>query len=348
MSRVLPPEWAPQDGVLLVWPHADSDWNHDLPRAEQAFATLAVAIARFTRLILACSSETTRGRALARLEERGVDPDRVATVTVRSDDTWARDIAPITVLDDDRPVGLDGNFNGWGEKYPHSRDAAFARELLRSHPFTRFAHEQTELVLEGGSIEVDDRGVALLNRRTVLEPARNPEHDRASAESVLRRRYGIERVLWLDVPPVPGDDTDGHVDTLVRFTETGTPACTAPHSEDDPAAPMLAALHDQLAALHAAGEIGKPIHLPGPVPFRRDSGEPCPATYANFLVIDGAVLVPAYADANDAVAVERLQPCFPGRTIVPVPARTFVEQSGSVHCLTMQWPRGSLAPATAA
>lgn len=343
MSRALPPEWAPQDGVLLIWPHADSDWRTDLERAEQAFAALAVAVARFTRLILACHDAATRGRALDRLAHAGIDRECVDTVLVASDDTWARDIAPITVFDDDRPVGIDGRFNGWGNKYPHARDHDFAGTLLSLPPFDGIERERAGLVVEGGSIEVDGNGVALINRPTVIDEARNPGLDPDAVEALLCRQFGLEKVLWVDIPPVPGDDTDGHIDTLVRFTPAGTPVCAAPNSPDDPAAPALHRLHEQLAGLHAAGEIAAPTYLPGPVPFQCPSGEPCPATYANFLVLNDAVLVPAYGDRNDALAVERLQPCFPGRTIVPVPARAFVEQSGSLHCLAMQWPAGSLS-----
>jgi len=330
----------------MIWPHAGTDWRRGLEWAEAAFAALAIAILRFTRLLLACHDDSTRRRALEHLAAHGADAGRITTVVVPSDDTWARDVGPVTVFENGRPVGLEPNFNGWGGKYRHAHDAAFARTLLDTPPFAEVGRERAGLVIEGGAIELDGLGSALINRRTLIDPARNPGMDATAVEAALRRDFGLECVLWLDVPQVPGDDTDGHVDTLVRFTPGGSPVLAAPHSPDDPAAPMLARLREQLEALHDQDRIAEPVELPGPEPFIRPGGTPCPATYANFLVVNDGVLVPAYADANDGVAAERLRSCFPGRTIVPVPARTFVQQAGSVHCLTMQLPAGTLsAPA---
>ena len=252
MARHLPPEWAPQGAVLLIWPHAQSDWARDLERAEAAFAALALAITRFETVVLACHDEATRARALERLEGVGCPRAALTTVLVPSDDTWARDIAPLAVVDDGQPLLVECRFNGWGGKYPHARDADFARHLLDAAGFATIGRERADLVLEGGAIDTDGAGSVLVNRNTVLDSARNPGLDGASVERLLRRHFGIERTLWIDVPPLPGDDTDGHIDTLARFTDVDTIAHAAPHDEADPAAPALATLRAQLEALRTA------------------------------------------------------------------------------------------------
>lgn len=343
MARTLPAEWTPQDALLLIWPHADSDWAPRLDAAEAAFGALALAIARFEPLVIACHDEATRKRALDQLQRVGCPRAAFTTVLVPSDDTWARDIAPITVFEDERPLCIVFGFDGWGGKYRSRRDAAFAGRLLDNPGFATLGRERADLVLEGGALETDGGGTLLVNRRTVLDPVRNGELGRQQAEERFRHHFGIERTLWLDVEPIPGDDTDGHIDTLARFTGTDTIVHAAPHSADDPAAATLDALHGQLTVLETID--GRPYRLtalPNPAPFTDERGFPCPATYVNFVILNDAVLVPAYADANDGVAVERLQACFPGRTIVPVPSRTFVTQAGGPHCLTMHWPQGTL------
>lgn len=342
MTRELPAEWSPQGAVLVIWPHDDTDWGRLLRPVEDAYAALCTAITRHQPLVVACRDRRVRERALARLAETGSPRASVATVIVDTDDTWARDIAPITVRDAGMPVLVDFGFNGWGGKHAHGRDAGFGRALVDSAGFATLGYERPGMVLEGGAIETDGRGTLLINRRTVIDEHRNPGMDQETAEATLRRTLGAERILWLDVPPLAGDDTDGHIDVLARFCDPATIAHAAPHGDDDPNAGALAALAAQLGELRTPDrEPYRLVPLPGPQPIVDDEGAPCPASYANFLILNGAVLCPSFADTNDAAAVEALQPLFPGRTVVPVPARTFVDQGGSLHCLTMQFPDGA-------
>ena len=340
--RSLPAEWAPQGAVMLIWPHADSDWAPDLERAEAALAAFAVALTRFEWLVLVCRDDAVQQRALERLLGLGCNRAAIATVQVDSDDIWARDIAPLAILDGDLPLLVDCRFNGWGGRFEHTRDARFGYALIDSAGFATLGYERAPITLEGGALDSDGAGSVLVNRPTVIDPRRNPELDAAGAESLFRRHFGTERTLWLDVPALPGDHTDGHIDTLARFCGPGTIAYTAPPSSgEDPAAATHSALAEQLAALRTAdGAPYELIPLPAPAPITREDGTPLPASYANFLLINEAVLVPAFADAADATALERLQAAFPERTAVPVPARTFVEQGGTLHCLTMNFPDG--------
>lgn len=341
MSRELPAEWARQGAALLIWPHDGTDWAARLDDAEAAFAALARALTRYQPAVVVCRDRDVRARALARLEAAGCPRAALATVLADSDDTWARDISPIPVTDDGRPLLVHCRFNGWGGRHAHARDRAFGRALVDSAGFATLGYERADLVLEGGAIDADGAGGLLVNRPTVLDPARNPGLDAAGAEALLARHFGTRRTLWLDVAPLAGDDTGGHVDTLARFCGPGTIAHAAPHGPDDPNAPALATLAAQLGALRtAAGAPYTLVPLPAPAPVTGPDGAPRPASYANFLIVNDAVLVPAFADAADAVAVERLQAAFPERAVLPVPARTFVTERGALHCLVMQLPEG--------
>jgi len=342
VARQLPPEWAPQGAILLIWPHDGTDWASRLGDAEQAFSAFALAIGRYEPVVVVCRDPEVRERALERLQAAGCSRAAIATAIVDSDDTWARDIAPIFVSSDGLPTLVHCRFNGWGGKFEHDRDARFGDELIDSAGFATLGYERADLVLEGGAIDTDGAGGLLVNRPSVLDPRRNPGLDQATCEQRFTRHFGIERTLWLDVPPLAGDDTDGHVDTLARFCDEGTIAHAAPSGPDDPNADALARLADQLAALRTAdGQPYRLVPLPGPGTVPDASGKACPATYANFLIVNDAVLVPSYADAADGPAVERLQAAFPGRAAVPVPARTFVTEGGSLHCLSMQLPEGT-------
>jgi agmatine/peptidylarginine deiminase len=341
MERRLPAEWEPQSGALVIWPHRDTDWRRRLDPVEDAFGALAAAITRHQPLMIACRSRRVRERALAKVAEMGSPRGNVSTILIETDDTWARDIAPITAVEDDEHVLIDCHFSGWGGKHAHGRDRAFARTFVDAAESIRARYDSADLVLEGGAIDTDGAGTLLVNRPTVLDEARNPGLDQASAETRLRQAFGADRVLWLDIPQLVGDDTDGHIDTLARFCARDTIVHAAPHGDDDPNVGTLNQLAAQLAKLRTRdGEPYRLVPIAGPAAITDREGAYCPASYANFLILNDAVLVPSFADANDVDAVEAIQPLFPDRLALPVPARTFVGQAGSLHCLTMQFPEG--------
>ncbi|WP_070988689.1 agmatine deiminase family protein [Halofilum ochraceum] len=340
--RSLPAEWAPQGAVMLIWPHDRTDWAGSLDRAEAAMAALALAITRFESLVVVCRDAGVRRNALDRLVGVGCNRAAVATVIADTDDTWARDIAPIPVADGELPLLVHCRFNGWGGKYDHAKDREFGRTLIDAPGFATLGYERAPITLEGGALDSDGAGSLLVNLPTVVDPDRNPDLDAAAAEARFRQHFGIERTLWIDVPALPGDHTDGHIDTLARFCDPATIAYTAAGAAEPAAAATThAALEQQLPALRSVdGSPYRLIPLPEPAPITAADGTPLAASYTNFLLVNGAVLVPAYADPADATAIERLHAAFPERTVVPVPARTFVEQGGAVHCLTMQLPAG--------
>ncbi|MDP3401820.1 MAG: agmatine deiminase family protein [Brevundimonas sp.] len=249
----------------------------------------------------------------------------------------------MTVFEDDVPVLLDFGFNAWGLKFAADLDNLMTGNLARAGAFGRREVRIPGLILEGGSIESDGAGTLLTTSQCLLSPNRNPHLDRRGIEQALVESLGISRFLWLKHGYLAGDDTDSHIDTLARLC----PDDTIVHVRcDDPADehyPALAAMEAELLAFCTAG--GEPyrlIPLPWPQPCFDADGRRLPATYANFLVINGAVLVPTYGMYQDAAALEILGRVFPERTIIGIDCLPLIAQHGSLHCVTMQIPRGVL------
>ncbi len=335
----LPAEWEPQSGVLLTWPEDRGDWAGLLPRVEPGLAAMAAEISHRERLIVACADIE---RVCARLSDANVTMDRANVYPVPSNDIWARDHAPITVIERGQPCLLDFAFNGWGLKYPAVDDNLVSRRLANAGAFSAPMYT-VGLVLEGGSIESDGAGTLLTTAQCLLSPNRNPHLGRAEIESELRKHLGVKRVLWLEHGHLDGDDTDAHIDTLVRFCSPTTLAYAAPGDARGDQADSLRAMEKELRALRTAeGAPYELVPLPMPKPLHNDAGEPLPATYANFLILNGAVLVPTYSDPRDEEALTTLKSLFPGREAIPIDATGLVLQYGALHCASMQFPEGVL------
>lgn len=341
------PEWAPQSAVLMTWPHEATDWGPDLEPAEACFAAIARAVSRRQLALVVCASPRHADRVRAAIGAAGGALDRVRCHIAPSNDTWARDHGPLTVSRDGRPVLLDFRFNGWGGKFPAHLDDAIARALHAQGAFGTTPLESVDLVLEGGAIDSDGVGT-LLTTPCLLTPTRNPNLSRAGIEARLRATLGVSRVCWLEHGRLAGDDTDGHVDTLARFCDPRTIAFQSCDDAGDEHHAPLAAMREELAALtQPDGQPYRLVALPWPRPVRDARGRRLPAGYANFLIINGAVLVPAYGDPADTKAIDALAGCFPGRAVKPIDCRALIRQGGSVHCVTMQLPCG-VVPGTAA
>jgi agmatine/peptidylarginine deiminase len=337
----LPPEWAPQSSVMLTWPRREGDFAHVFESVETNFFAIAVAIARFENLHVnvASGAETLRARLIA----AGVPAQRLRVFELPNDDVWARDHGPITVMRGGRPLHLDFRFNGWGGKFAAERDDALTRGLAELGAWDAPV-ESINFVLEGGGIEVDGAGTLLTTERCLLAKTRNPQFDRAGIEGVLKDTLGVKRILWLRHGDLLGDDTDGHIDTIARFCDERTIAYQACEDRSDAHFEDLAAMAAELAAFTRAD--GSPYRLvPLPLPHAIHDlvdGRRLPAGYANFLILNGAVLVPIYGDSyNDAIALERLRPCFPGREVIGIDCSALIQQYGSLHCVTMQIPQAS-------
>ena len=345
MARRLLPEWAPQSGVMLSWPDPDTDWGPRLHAVEPVFLAIARAISRFEALLI-CVRPQREAYLRQVLDQAGLAQAPIRLFAVDYDDTWTRDYGPVSVSEQGRPLLLDFRFDGWGGKYPATRDDAVNRALHAAGLFGDTPLRSLPLVLEGGSIDGDGEGSLLTTRRCLCQAGRNPGLDQATLAAELKRHLGVERIFWLEHGRLEGDDTDGHIDTLARFCDPATIAyqhCDDPH---DSHYAELQAMAAELARLRRAN--GRPyrlVPLPWPAPCYDSHGRRLPASYANFLIINGAVLLPSYrSPASDRLAAERLAACFPDREIIAIDGLPLIEQNGSLHCLTMQFAAGVYRP----
>ncbi|SFC04141.1 agmatine deiminase [Kushneria avicenniae] len=343
-SRQFLPEWTPQQAIMLSWPGHDSDWSSMLEAIETTFITLIEVIARYQHVLVTLPDDDTRQRLATILANLGVPEHRRSLVIAPGDDTWARDHGPLTIIDNETPLLLDYRFTGWGGKFPAERDNALNRALAEQDIFAPAMQNLQEIVLEGGGIETDGRGTLMTTRSCLLNANRNAHLDQTGIEAHLKTHLGVDRILWLDNGYLEGDDTDSHIDTLARFCDEQTIAHVCCDDPLDPHFEALNAMERELMAFRRPdGEPYRLIPLPWPrACFDPEDGHRLPATYANFLIINGAVLMPAYADPADFVALQALSKAFPERDIIPIDCRQVIRQHGSLHCLTMQLPTGSL------
>ena len=338
-SLRLPAEWEPQSAVLIAWPHAGTDWADRLASVETTYVALAAAVTRFQRLIIVVSDAELHAHVQTQLQGAGVDLSRVRFVELPYDDTWLRDSGPITLQGGDKGFQLtDFRFTGWGGKFGAEQDDALVAGLVDAGVFGQAAHKRIDWALEGGAIESDGEGSVLTTWRCLVQ--RHPEQSREEMSAILRDGLHAERVLWLDYGYLEGDDTDAHIDTLARFAPGERIVFQACDDASDPHHDELQRMAVELAALHTRHDRSYHLHpLPWPRPIL-DEGRRLAASYANYLIVNGAVLVPAYDDPADDEAARVIGAAHPGREIVQVPCRPLIWQNGSLHCITMQLPAG--------
>ena len=340
---LLIPEYAPQSGVILTWPHPGTDWRPRLAEIETLYTVIAGTIARYEPLLILCYDSRHREHVGRQLARGNVDLQAVRLAIVRTDDTWVRDYGPVAVSRGGQLELHDFTFDGWGGKYPAGLDNRVSRNLFDSGWLASGGFRHQQLVLEGGSIDSDGRGTLLTTSRCLLESGRNPGYDRARLESWLRDHLGIERVLWLEHGELAGDDTDAHVDMLARFCTPDTIAYSSCNDPEDAHYSPLAAMAQQLQTFRTReGQPYELVPLPLPRAVLDEHGRRLPASYANFLIINEAVLLPVYDDPADMVARDALAACFPGRRVESINCLPLIQQNGSLHCATMQLPAGVL------
>lgn len=344
----LPAEWQPQDGVLLIFPDEETDWKCYLDDITSVYVQLISAIAEHERVVLAArDAARTKSFLVGALESSVLD--NVLLCQCEYNDTWARDSGFITLMParptplTDVPRLLDFRFNGWGQKFRSDKDNRINRSLYVTGIFKGTRIDLDGFVLEGGSIESDGLGTVFTTSHCLLAPNRNQPLGRDDIERRLKLYLAASRVVWLDYGRLQGDDTDGHIDTVVRVAPDDTLLYICCDDADDPQYGDFKALERQLQGLRTTG--GKPYRLlPLPMPSAvYDDGERLPATYANFLVINAAVILPVYGQSdNDRKAELAVSQAFPNRQIKTIDARAVIRQHGSLHCLTMQFPKGTL------
>ena len=307
-NRRMPAEWEPQSMVQLTWPHKDTDWAPILPEITDVYDNLAREIRKREQLLI-------------------VDD-------IPHNDTWARDHGFITVEENGKKILLDFCFNGWGEKFPANLDNAINRHLYEQGLISGTYENHLDFVLEGGSIESDGKGTIFITSCCLMAPHRNQPLTQLEIEKLLMQYLGAERVVWINHGSLIGDDTDGHIDTLVRIC----PNDTLLYIGDDEDHPDLVSMEDELKTFRTLdGHPYRLLRLPLPRPIY-DDVDRLPATYANYLVVNGAVLVPTYNQPDlDQEAMNIIQQAFPDREIIGIDCRAVIKQHGSLHCCTMQY-----------
>lgn len=341
---IWPAEWHPQSGVQLTWPHPDTDWKEMLDEVVPCFVAIAKAIVRQEKLLIVCHSEEKVKQVLFEEEEIKRHRRRIIFREIASNDTWARDHGAISIFVEGRPFLYDFTFNGWGLKFAAHFDNQINKQLYEQKTFLPEVGYQgmKYCVMEGGSIESDGEGRILTTSACLMSANRNDYKLRAEIQEHLLMIFDADKVLWLKHGYLAGDDTDSHVDTLARFCDTKTIAYVKCEDSEDEHFGELQKMEQELHEFVTADD--KPYRLI-PLPMADavyHDGERLPATYANFLIINQAVLVPVYGSSKDKLACKQLQKAFPDREIVPINCIPLIKQHGSLHCVTMQFPKGFL------
>lgn len=334
-------EWEPQSAVILTWPHRHSDWAAQLNKVEPAFAQIVGHITDYQEVLLVCYDDAHQQHVTTVLHQHGVNLAAVRFYCIPTNDTWVRDYGPLTARVQGTLQLVDFRFNGWGGKYAAELDDRVTQRLQEQQAFGHTSVTYSSILLEGGSLDTDGNGTLLTTERCLLGPTRNPDMNKADYERLFKFQFGIDRVLWLAHGELQGDDTDGHIDMLARFCDTTTIAYVHCDDQQDYHYEPLTRMQQELQAMRTAA--GKPytlVPLPFPATKYHADGRRMAASYANFLIINGAVLMPTYADPLDQLALQQLSRCFPDRKIIGVPCLPIIEQNGSLHCLTMQLPSG--------
>ena len=302
-----------------------------LDEVSECFVSIAREIVKREKLLVVCADENT-----VRQQLRDLPQDKITYVEIPSNDTWARDHGGITVMEDAKPIVLDFTFNGWGMKFPANLDNQITRQLFEKNIFPDNVKYQNRLnfVLEGGSIESNGQGTILTTAECLLSENRN-NLSKEEIEAKLKEYLGAERILWLHHGYLAGDDTDSHVDTLARFCSPDTIAYVKCDDENDEHYSELKKMEEEIFSFSPLGVGGIPLPMADAV--YDENGDRLPATYANFLIINDAVLMPTYNSPKDEIARGQLQKAFPDREIIGIDCLALIKQHGSLHCVTMQY-----------
>ena len=336
----LPAEWHMQDAVMLTWPHKETDWADKLTQVEPVYLDLVKAITQFQSIVIICHDETLKRHIINLLAQNQQSLTKITFVIAATNDTWARDHGPITLINDQKaPRVLNFTFNGWGNKFDSALDNDINNALIEQLAISNYQH--LDFILEGGAIESNGEGCLLTTKSCLLNQNRNPHLLAKEIEDYLIDLFKLKKIIWLKHGHLIGDDTDAHIDTLARFAPHNQIIFQGCQDEGDPHFQSLNAMKKELQ--HCRNQCDLPfnlIELPFPAAQYGTNNERLPATYANFLIINKAVLVPTYQVAQDKAALALFIKAFPNYQIIAINCQPIIEQYGSLHCLTMQLPQG--------
>lgn len=340
MTVHLPAEWHPQHAIQITWPHEDTDWNWILKDVQTFYLNLALIILKYENLII-CVPNQSYKQALEQSIVKTLQPNHPFSCHIfisASNDSWARDHGPITVFNNGQATVLDFQFNGWGNKFKSELDNQITQNLFTQNAYPADHISQQSLILEGGSIESDGFGTLLTTEKCLLNQNRNPDLNKQDIEHALQTTLGTHNILWLSHGDLEGDDTDAHIDTLARLAPGNQIIYQGCDNPDDLHYKDLSAMKQQLSTFqNAQGQAFELVELPMPQAIFED-GQRLPATYANFLFINDAVLLPIYNVPQDEQAIKKMQSALPDFKIIPLDCSLLIRQYGSLHCITMQIP----------
>ncbi|MGK7942130.1 MAG: agmatine/peptidylarginine deiminase [Crocosphaera sp.] len=347
----LPAEWYEQDAVILAWPHENTAWGSILDTIEPFYLSLCQTITQREKLVLVLRDYELKSKLIPRFVAHNIDLRQVKFVIAVNNDIWIRDYGPITLINDKGELKLlNFTFNGWGQKYEDTEYQSVLDNYINEQIIAQCAHqgiksESLSFVLEGGAIESDGQGTLLTTKSCLLNPNRNPQLNQTQIEAFLRDTLGVTTIFWLEHGYLDGDDTDSHIDTLVRFAPNHTLVYMSCDDRRDSHYHDLKCLETELKALRTPdGQAYHLIPLPWPQPKYNQQGDRLPASYANYLIINGAVLVPTYGDQQDQQALKQVQIAYPHHQVIGIECLLLIPELGSLHCMTMQLPKGFLQP----
>lgn len=350
VSFHMPAEWAPHEATWLTWPKDPITWPDRIPQAREAFAQMIEALSPHEKVNLLVDDKASEEEARKILKNKSIQWDHLIFHVIPTVDSWIRDYGPIFVKKvspspqtsphkgEGEIVILDFIFNAWGNKYkPLKKDDAIPQKIS---PLLDIPMIEIDLVLEGGSIDVNGKGSLLTTKQCLLNKNRNPHLSKEDIENYLKKYFGVSNILWLG-EGIEGDDTDGHIDDITRFVSEDTIVTVV---EEDPQDPNFKPLQENLKMLRSMkdqdGKDLKIITLPMPGQLDRDHDEGrLPASYANFYIANKVVLVPIYQHKNDSLALETLQKLFPNRKVIGIECNDLIYGMGAIHCLSQQQPR---------
>jgi len=340
----LPAEWENQSALLFTWPHSKSHSDYLLHDVERLFIDVIRYVTDQQKVIISIHDQSTMDKFTSLPGYSDISQKNLEAYIVPSNDCWARDHGPVTIIEDENPVLLDFGFNGWNKKYPFKLDDEVTQELHARGAFGNTGLRSIDTVLEGGSIETNGNSWLFTTSSCLLQHNRNPGYDQNRFESVFSEFFGCEHKIWLQHGMITGDDTDGHIDTLLRFCSENLivyQQCRDPAHMDYTS---LKKMENQLIDFN--NKYDQPFTLvPLPVPDKIFSPDkkPLPASYVNFIITNHMILMPGYEDINDKNAMSILQECFPGREVISINSLPLIMQFGSLHCTSMQLPAGVVA-----
>jgi agmatine deiminase len=333
----MPAEWARHRSTWLSWPHNLETWPTQLEQVRQVWVQMISALSPHERVNLLVNDEAVEQEVRARLTQSGATLENITLIQIPTIDVWMRDYGPtfITrVVEQDSLALNDWIFNGWGKYKSYQQDDRVAREIAAMLNIPVFEHQ---VILEGGSIEVNGVGTCLTTEQCLLNQNRNPHLSRAQIEELLTNSLGVSHIIWLG-DGIAGDDTDGHIDDIARFVNPTTVVCVV---ETNPRDENYRSLHENYERLQAArdqdGRKLSVVKLPCPAPVDYD-GMRLPASYANFYIANNVVLVPIFHDPHDTQVVGLMQELFPERKIIELRCNEVVAGLGAIHCVTQQEP----------